>query len=149
MDWLAPFYNWLKVFHILAFTAWMAGLLYLPRLFIYHFQAEPNGEAAKLFTVMEKKLLKLIMNPAMIATWLFGLLMVAAMPDWGNDGWFMIKFVAVLALSGFHGFLSANRKKFAAGEKPRTEKFWRMANEIPFGLMAVIVFMVILKPLLR
>lgn len=146
MEWLLPFYNWLKVLHILSFTAWMAGMLYLPRLFVYHHGAEAGGEAAQTLTVMEGKLLKLIMNPALAATWIFGLLMLAAMPSWGNDGWFIIKFLAVLALSGLHGFFAASAKKFAAGEKPRSGRFWRMINEAPFALLAVIVAMVILKP---
>lgn len=147
MDWLLPAYNWLKVAHILSFIAWMAGMLYLPRIFVYHFQAAPGGEASRLFTTMEEKLLKFIMNPALVATWLFGLLMVGARPEYGNDGWFLIKFAAVLALSGLHGFFAAQRKKFAAGELPRTERFWRIINEAPFVLLFVIVLMVILKPL--
>ncbi|MEE4208435.1 MAG: protoporphyrinogen oxidase HemJ [Parvularcula sp.] len=149
MDWLAPFYDWLKIAHILSFVAWMAGMLYLPRIFVYHHQAAAGGEAAALFSVMEKKLLKLIMNPAMIATWLFGLLLVAAAPAWGNDGWFIIKFTAVLAMTGLHGFYAKNRKAFAVGDKPRSERFWRMINEAPFVLLAIIVAMVILKPLVR
>jgi putative membrane protein len=149
MDIITPFYPWIKIAHILSFTAWMAGMLYLPRLFVYHHAAAPGGEAASTLTVMEQKLLKLIMNPAMIATWLFGLLLVAGPYGWHDDGWFIIKFVAVLMLSGLHGFYAASRKKFAAGEKPRTEKFWRIMNEAPFVLLAIIVAMVILKPFIR
>jgi putative membrane protein len=149
MDWLAPFYEWLKIGHILSFVAWMAGMLYLPRIFVYHHQAVAGGEAHGLLSVMEKKLLKLIMNPAMIATWVFGLLMVAAAPGWGNDGWFIIKFLSVLALTGVHGFYAKSRKAFARGEKPRSERFWRAINELPFLLLAIIVAMVILKPLVR
>lgn len=148
MDWLAPFYNWIKVLHILAFVAWMAGMLYLPRIYIYHFQAESGGEAARLFSVMEKKLLKFIMNPAMIATWVFGLLMIAAEPGWGDDAWFLVKFAAVLAMTGLHGFFAAARKKFAIGDLPRTERFWRVINEAPFVLLILIVVMVIIKPFL-
>ncbi|MEM9284674.1 MAG: CopD family protein [Pseudomonadota bacterium] len=147
MDWLAPAYNWIKALHVLAVIAWMAGMLYLPRLFVYQFAAEPGGEAEKMLINAQNLLLRRIINPAMIATWAFGLLLVAVAPAWGNDGWFLIKFAAVLALSGVHGFFSSSRKKFAVGERPRTEKFWRMMNEVPFGLLAIIVFMVILKPL--
>jgi len=146
MEWLAPFYNWLKALHILAVVAWMAGMLYLPRLFVYQFAAEKGGEGERILINAQKLLLKRILNPAMIATWVFGLLLFAAAPEWANDGWFIVKFAAVIALSGLHGFFSASRKKFAMGERPRTEKFWRLINEAPFGLLAIIVFMVILKP---
>ncbi|NRA31009.1 MAG: protoporphyrinogen oxidase HemJ [Parvularculaceae bacterium] len=146
MDFLAPAYNWIKALHVVAVIAWMAGILYLPRLFIYQHQAEPGGEAAKLFVVMQKRLMMAIMTPGMVATWIFGLLMVGIEPSWGNDGWFLIKFAAVIVMSGVHGFYSASRKKFAAGELPRTEKFWRFMNEVPTLLMILIVFMVILKP---
>lgn len=148
MSWLAPYYDWLKALHILAVVAWMAGMLYLPRLFVYQFAAENGGEAERMLINAQKLLLKRIINPAMIATWIFGLLLVGTAPEWGNDGWFIIKFIAVLALTGVHGFYAASRKKFAVGERPRTEKFWRMMNEVPFGLLAVIVFMVVLKPLM-
>lgn len=146
MEWLAPFYNWLKALHIIAVVAWMAGMLYLPRLFVYQFATEKGGEGERILINAQKLLLKRILNPAMIATWVFGLLLIAAAPEWSNDGWFIIKFAAVIALSGLHGFFSASRKKFAMGERPRTEKFWRLINEAPFGLLAIIVFMVVLKP---
>ncbi|MEO1042711.1 MAG: CopD family protein [Pseudomonadota bacterium] len=147
MEWLAPAYNWIKALHLLAVVAWMAGMLYLPRLFVYQFAAEESGEAEKMLINAQHLLLKRIINPAMAATWIFGLLLIAIAPGWANDGWFLIKFAAVLALSGVHGFYAASRKKFARGERPRTEKFWRMMNEVPFALLAIIVFMVILKPL--
>jgi len=147
MDWLAPAYNWIKALHLLAVVAWMAGMLYLPRLFVYQFAAAEGGEAEKMLINAQHLLLKRIINPAMAATWVFGLLLIAVAPAWANDGWFLIKFAAVIALTGVHGFFSASRKKFAVGERPRTEKFWRMMNEVPFGLLAIIVFMVILKPL--
>ncbi|NNU15735.1 CopD family protein [Parvularcula sp. ZS-1/3] len=146
MEWLAPFYNWLKALHIIAVVAWMVGMLYLPRLFVYQFAAEKGGEGERILINAQKLLLRRILNPAMIATWVFGLLLIAAAPEWANDGWFIVKFAAVIALSGLHGFFSASRKKFAMGERPRTEKFWRVINEAPFGLLAIIVFMVILKP---
>ena len=147
MDWLAPAYNWIKAVHLLAVVAWMAGMLYLPRLFVYQFGAAPGGEAETMLIKAQHLLLKRIINPSMVATWVFGLLLVAIAPAWANDGWFLIKFAAVLGMTGVHVFYAASRKKFAAGERPRTEKFWRMMNEVPFGLLAIIVFMVILKPL--
>ena len=143
---LLPFYNWIKVLHILAVVAWMAGMMYLPRLFVYHHQSEKGGEAEAMFQQMERRLLKGIINPAMIGTWLFGLLMIAAMPAWGAQPWFIIKFIFVLAMSGVHGFYAASVRKFGTGERPRTERFWRFMNEVPFLFLIVIVVMVIVKP---
>lgn len=143
---LQSLYPWIKSLHILAVVAWMAGMMYLPRLFVYHHQAEKGGEAERFFVRMERRLLKGIINPSMAATWVFGLLMVAAIPAYGGQPWFMIKFIAVLGISGVHGFYASSFKKFEAGERPRTEKFWRIMNEVPFLLLIVIVLMVILKP---
>ncbi|MEM1379814.1 MAG: protoporphyrinogen oxidase HemJ [Pseudomonadota bacterium] len=147
MGFLAEYYNWIKALHVVAFVAWMAGMFYLPRIFVYHHQATPGGEAAGLFTTMEDKLLRLIMTPSMIATWIFGLLMIALQPSFGNDGWFVIKFLSVIGMSGLHGFYAASARKFAGGHLPRTEKFWRMINEVPVVLLVIIAFMVVLKPL--
>lgn len=146
MDFLLPFYNWIKVLHLLSVVAWMAAMLYLPRLFIYHHQSEKGGEAEGLFVQMERRLLKGIMTPSMIATWVFGLLLVAAIPAWGSEPWFIIKFLFVIAMSGVHGFYSASYKKFAAGERPRSQKFWRIINEVPFVFLIIIVVMVLVKP---
>ncbi|WOI53310.1 protoporphyrinogen oxidase HemJ [Parvularcula sp. LCG005] len=143
---LVSLYPWIKVVHILAVIAWMAGMMYLPRLYVYHHQSKPGGEAEGLYVQMERRLLKGIMNPAMIATWIFGLLMIAAIPAYGSQPWFIIKFLAVISMSGVHGFYSASYKKFAKGERPRTEKFWRIMNEVPFLLLILIVIMVIVKP---
>lgn len=143
---LLPFYNWIKVLHVLAVIAWMAGMLYLPRLFVYHHQSEKGGEAEKLFIQMQRRLLKGIMTPSMIATWLFGLLMIAAIPAYGGEPWFIVKLLFVIAMSGVHGFYAASLKKFAAGERPRTERFWRIMNEVPFVFLIVIVVMVLVKP---
>lgn len=146
-EWLGgPAYLWLKALHILAVIAWMAGLLYLPRLFVYHHTAKPGGELESALIKQEERLLRIIMNPAMIAAWVLALLML-----WGNSalfsqGWMHVKFLAVIALSGLHGFYAASRRKFAAGERPRTEKFWRMMNEVPFVLAIVIVIMAVVEP---
>ena len=146
---MVSWYNAVQSLHVLSVVAWMAAMLYLPRLFVYHSQASAGGEAEGYFTMMERRLLKGIMTPAMIATWVFGIALIAMQPSWANDVWFLVKITAVLAMTGLHGFYSKARKGFEAGERPRTEKFWRIMNEAPFVLLAVIVFMVILKPGLR
>lgn len=135
-----------KALHILSFTAWMAAMLYLPRLFVYHHQAAPAGEAEGKFVVMERRLLKGIMTPAMLATWAFGITLLVMQPGWLSDGWLHIKLLLVLAMTGLHGFYAAQRKKFEAGTRPRTERFWRLMNEAPFVLLIGIVFLAILKP---
>lgn len=144
---LAGGYLWLKSLHVLAVIAWMAGMMYLPRLFIYHHQADKGGEAEKHFIVMERRLLKGIMSPSIVAVWLFGILMVAANPAIFSAGWFHVKLAAVIAISAIHGFYAAARRSFEAGTRVRTEKFWRVINEVPFILLIVIVIMVIVKPL--
>lgn len=134
---------WVKALHVLAVIAWMAAILYLPRLFIYHHQAEKGGEAEGFFIKMERRLLKGIMTPSMIAVWVLGLLMLGLNPAYGTQVWLWIKLVAVLGISGIHGFYAASFRKFEKGERPRTEKFWRIMNEMPFLLLIVIVIMVI------
>lgn len=143
---LAPAYLWLKAAHLLFIIAWMAGMMYLPRLFIYHHGAEKGGEAERNFVVMERRLLKGIMNPSIIAVWILGILMLIANPAWLSSGWFHVKLLFVVIISGIHGFYSAARKKFEAGERPRTAKFWRIMNEVPFIALIVIVVMAIVKP---
>ncbi len=142
-------YNLIKGLHILAVIAWMAGMLYLPRLFVYHIQNKDNEAVISVFRVMERRLLKLIINPAMIATWLFGLTLAYLYfhEYWAGTGsaWFVVKFLGVLALSGYHGFLANRFKKLERGEDIGTEKFWRMINEVPFLLAVVIVLSVTLK----
>ena len=149
---MVSWYNAVQALHILAVIAWMAGLLYLPRLFVYHSAAEPGGEAEATFTVMERRLLKGIMNPAMIATWVFALTLLFAFEigrQWLDDGWLHAKILLVLALSGLHGYYAKARKGFEAGERPRSERHWRLMNEAPFVLLIAIVFLVLLKPWLR
>jgi len=146
MDALLAVYPWLKVGHLASVIAWMAAMLYLPRLFIYHFQATAGGEAAGFFTVMERRLQKGIMTPAMIASWLFAILMLTANPALFSQGWFHGKLALVIAMTGVHGFYAAQRKKFEAGTLPRSEKFWRLMNEVPFVIMLVILILVLVKP---
>jgi putative membrane protein len=147
MSWFAQNYDLLRGLHILAVIAWMAGMLYLPRLYVYHMRAARGSELDLTFQEMERKLLRIIINPAMIATWLFGLCLIAA--DGVNRGWdflaqpwMIVKLVSVFVLSGWHGFLAGARRKFEAGTNARSEKFWRMTNEIPFVLAIIIVLSV-------
>jgi protoporphyrinogen IX oxidase len=138
-------YLWLKAVHVMAVISWMAGMLYLPRLFVYHCQAEPGSRQSETFKVMEHKLLTVIINPAMTLTWGLGLWLAY---DGGHytSGWMQAKFVLVLALSALHGQFSAWVRDFAADRNTRTEKFYRGINEVPAVLMAGIVILVIVKP---
>ena len=143
---LAEHIQWIKALHFIFIIAWFAGMMYLPRLFIYHHQAEPGGEAARFFTIMERRLMKGIMTPSMVIVWLIGFVLMYANPITVTSGWLHIKLVLVLAISAIHGFYVSAMKKFAAGEKPRTEKFWRIINEVPFVLLIIVVFLALLKP---
>ncbi len=143
---LINIYPWLKGAHIIMVIAWMAGMMYLPRLFIYHHQAAAGGEAAGYFTVMERRLLKGIMTPSLIAVWVLAGLMLAANPALFSSGWFHLKLVAVVAISGIHGYYASAQKKFETGEKPRNERFWRLMNEAPFVLLILVVFLAVVKP---
>ncbi|MEP2945265.1 MAG: protoporphyrinogen oxidase HemJ [Lentilitoribacter sp.] len=139
------FYLWIKALHIIAVISWMAGMLYLPRLFVYHASEEVGSPVSEKLKIMEFKLLKVIINPAMMVTWGAGLwLMFSGLVDLA--GWFWVKFILVLAMSGAHGWLSKSQKRFAADENQLSEKQWRMANEIPTVLMIGIVIMVIVRP---
>ena len=138
-------YEWLKALHIISVIAWMAGMLYLPRLFVYHCEADPGSRQSETFKVMERRLLRAIINPAMIATWVFGLWLAHAGGFFGAT-WFWIKFALVIALSGVHGMLSRYVKDFAADKNRRSQKFYRIINEVPTVLMILIVFVVVLKP---
>lgn len=143
---LSSIYLWIKAVHLIAVIAWMAGMMYLPRLFVYHHQSEKGGEAERYFIAMERRLLKGIINPSMIAVWVLGILMLVAVPQTLSSGWFHVKFTLVIAISGVHGFYASAQRKFAAGERPRTERFWRIMNEVPFVMLIVVVFLVIVKP---
>lgn len=139
------FYDWIKALHVIAVISWMAGLLYLPRLMVYHCDAPAGSAQSETFKVMERRLLKAIMNPAMIVTWLAGL-WLAWDGSWYLAGWFHAKFALVLAMSGFHGALSRWVKDFAADANRRAPRFYRVANEVPTLLMIGIVILVIVKP---
>ena len=138
-------YLWLKSLHLIALIAWMAGLLYLPRLFVYHAEASAGSTQSETFKVMERRLLKAIMTPAMIATWIFGL-WLAWDGDWFGAGWLHAKLVLVFALSGLHGFLAVTVRRFAADQNQRAPRFYRILNEVPTLGLIGIVFLVVLKP---
>ncbi len=138
-------YEWIKALHVIAVIAWMAGILYLPRLFVYHCDAEPGSRQSETFKVMERRLLKAIMTPAMIVTWLAGLY-IAYAGHWFSAFWLHVKLLLVLAMSGAHGFLSRCVRDFAADRNPRSTKFYRILNEVPTLLMIGIVILVVVKP---
>lgn len=138
-------YEWLAAFHVIAAIAWMAGLLYLPRLFVYHCEAEPGSRQSETFKVMERRLLKAIMTPAMIATWLLGL-WLAWEGGWFKAGWFHGKLVLVVGLSAAHGLFARWVKDFAADRNRHSQKFYRIINEVPTVLMIAIVILVVVKP---
>jgi protoporphyrinogen IX oxidase len=138
-------YQWLLAFHIIAVIAWMAGMLYLPRLFVYHCEADPGSRQSETFKVMERRLLRAIINPAMIATWLLGL-WLAYSGNWFAAPWLHLKLVLVLAMSAVHGMLSRYVKDFAADRNRKSQKFYRIINEVPTVLMILIVLLVVLKP---
>ncbi len=138
-------YLWLKALHIIAIIAWMAGMLYLPRLFVYHSVAEKGSVQSETFKVMERRLLRAIMNPAMIAVWVLGL-WLAWSGNWLSAPWLHAKVAMVVLLSGFHGMLSRWMKDFAADRNQHSQKFFRIMNEVPTLLMIGIVLLVVLKP---
>jgi putative membrane protein len=139
-------YLTLKAIHVIAVISWMVGLLYLPRLFVYHVENN-NFESVKVFKIMEKRLMKIIMNPAMIVTWLTGLSILWVLGfNIIFSLWLSIKFLFVIILSGYHGFLSKCLKDFALDRNTRSSKFFRFINEIPTIILIIIVFLVIFKP---
>jgi protoporphyrinogen IX oxidase len=149
LSFLSAAYPWTKVLHIVAVVAWMAGLLYLPRLFVYHAErAAPGSELAATFEVMERRLLRGIMNPAMVATWVFGLALALTpgLVDWRADHWFQVKLAMVLGLTWFHHWLARCRRDFAAGRNRVTARTFRLLNEAPALALIVIVTMVVVRP---
>jgi protoporphyrinogen IX oxidase len=138
-------YEWIKALHVIAVISWMAGMLYLPRLFVYHCKAEAGSKQSETFKVMESRLLRAIIDPAMGVTWLAGLYLAWA-GQWYSSSWFLAKFLLVLVMSGVHGFLARCVKDFAADRNTRSQKFYRIINEVPTVLMIAIVILVIVKP---
>ena len=143
-DFLADYRNVILALHIISFISWMAGMLYLPRLFVYHTTAEAGSQMSETFKIMERRLLKAIIDPAMIATWTFGILLL-----WSQgfvqlaQGWMMAKLVCVLVLSGIHGMFAGDVRRFANDLNKKSQKYFRVLNEVPTLLMIFIVVLVI------
>ena len=138
---------YIKAFHIIAVIAWMAGRLYLPRLFVYHASSNVGSEQSETFKVMEWRLLRFITTPAMLATWIFGLILAfSPLVNWSQDGWLHAKLVLVVILTGFSGLLAKWTKDFAADRNTRSPRFYRIANEVPTVLMIIIVILVVVRP---
>ena len=138
-------YEWLKALHIISVIAWMAGMLYLPRLFVYHCEAEPGSPQSETFKVMERRLLRAIINPAMVATWIFGL-WLAFSGHWFSFTWLHAKLLLVLILSGVHGLFARYVRQFAADQNQHSQKFYRWINELPTVLMIGIVLLAVVRP---
>jgi putative membrane protein len=138
-------YLWFKALHVIAIIAWMAGMLYLPRLFVYHCEAEKGSRQSETFKVMERRLLRAIINPAMVVTWAVGLwLMVAG--GFAASGWMHAKLALVLGLTGMHGMFSRWVRDFASDRNRHSQKFYRIINEVPTILMILVVIFVVVKP---
>jgi|SRR5205809_2552879 len=139
------YYEWLKALHVIAVIAWMAGMLYLPRLFVYHCEAESGSKQSETFKTMERRLLRAIINPAMVVTWVVGLWLVIESGHY-RSGWMQAKFILVLILSAAHGLFTRWTREFAEDRNTHSQKFYRVINEIPTLLMIGIVILVIVKP---
>lgn len=149
-DWLIANFNLIRGLHIISVIGWMAGMMYLPRLYVYHSKTAAGSELDETFKVMELKLLRIIINPAMFATFGFGLLLIYVDGhirgwDFLLKPWMLTKLAMIVFLGAWHGFLSASRKRFAAGTNTRPEKFWRATNELPFVAALIIVLSVTTK----
>lgn len=146
-DFLVDIRDWVKAIHVIAVIAWMAGMLYLPRLYVYHTQVERGSPQSELFKVMERRLLRAIINPAMTLAFVFGIILLATpgVIDWG-EGWIWVKLALAVGMGGVHGFYSRWRRDFEADRNERSERFYRAWNEVPTVLMIIIVIMVIVRP---
>ncbi|MEQ9150978.1 MAG: protoporphyrinogen oxidase HemJ [Parvibaculum sp.] len=146
MGFLLDYYLWIKALHIISVIFWMAGMAYLPRLFVYHADAAPGSDKSETFKVMERRLLRGIVNPAMIATFVFGLLMLALNPALFSDHWMQAKLVLILVMAGLHGMFSRWRKDFERDENTKDARFYRIVNEAPPLLVIFIVLLAVAKP---
>ena len=143
---MSHFYLWIKVVHILAVISWMAGMLYLPRLLVYHADAAGGSTEAKTLAVMERRLMRAIMLPALLAVWASGITLAI----WGGflpEGWFQAKFALVIAMSALHGYFAIVRRALADGTNQHSARFFRVLNEVPTVLMVAIVILVVVKPI--
>ena len=145
-EFLAAHYLWLKALHVISVIFWMAGMAYLPRLFVYHSEAEVGSDKSETFKIMERRLLRGIINPAMIAAFLFGGLMIWANPELMHQGWFHVKLTLVILMTAFHGFFARWRKAFDRDENVHSSRFYRIINEAPPVLVVFIVILVVVKP---
>lgn len=146
-DFLTAHFEWIRALHIISVMAWMAGMLYLPRLFVYHADVAKGSEMSETFKTMERRLLKIIINPAMIAAWVFGLLMLYS--NWGvykTAGWMHTKLLIVVLLSGVHGVLAKRVKVFARDENEKSARYFRILNEVPTIMMIIIVILAVVEP---
>lgn len=139
-------YYLLRTLHIISFVAWMAGMFYLPRLYVYHTKATKGGELDLTLQTMERRLLKAIMTPAMIATWVFGLWLASAYDFFSQGGWLGAKMLCVLLMSGCHGLFAVHRKAFLHGTNEKSESYFRIINEVPTILLIIIVSLAVFKP---
>ena len=146
LDFLGGYYLWIKGLHIISVIFWMAGMAYLPRLFVYHAETQPGSETSETFKIMERRLLRGIINPAMIATFIFGILMLTLNPDLLSDLWMQIKLVLIFIMSVLHGYFSRWRREFERDENSRDARFYRIANEVPPALVIFIVLLAVTKP---
>lgn len=145
MDFLLPLYPWIKALHVISVIAWMAGMLYLPRLYVYHAVAAPGSETSETFKVMERRLYAAIMTPAMLSSLLFGLLLLAT-PGIAEQAWLHVKLLLLLGMFAMHGLFGRWRKAFAADRNLRPQRFFRVMNEVPTLLMIAIVLLAVAKP---
>ena len=145
-DFILTYYPWFKAVHIISVIAWMAGLLYLPRLFVYHVDAGHDSQLSKTLKVMERRLLKAIMNPAMIASWVFGVLMIIGNPALFQQGWIHVKLLAIVLMTILHIVFGKWRKAFETDQNNRSAKFYKIWNEVPTILMIIIVLLAVVKP---
>ena len=139
-------YDVIKALHLISVMSWMAGLLYLPRLFVYHAETTVGSVRAETFKVMERRLLKAIMNPAMIASFVFGIWMIVLAPSLLYEPWMHVKILCVLLMAGCHGAFSKMRRRLENDEPPRSPRAYKIWNEVPTALMVIIVFMAVVKP---
>jgi len=145
LNFIQNYYLWIKAVHVISVICWMAGMLYMPRLFVYHCRVPAGSEQSKLFSMMEMRLGRMIMAPAIVIAFITGLMLAWGIYDF-HGGWLHLKLAAAIILSAYHGFLVTSAKRFARGANPYSEKAWRILNEVPTVLMIIAVIAVIVKP---